>query len=42
MSNLLNNTLAAVAAVVISLTSLSAITTVPAQSSVAIAAPVLA
>ena len=42
MSNLLNNTLAAVAAVVISLTSLSAITTVPASQTVAIAAPVLA
>ena len=42
MSNLLNTTLAAVAAVVITLTSLSAITTVPAQSGVAVAAPLLA
>jgi hypothetical protein len=42
MTNLLNNSLAAVAAVVIALTSLSAITSVPVQTGVAIAAPLLA
>ncbi len=42
MSNLLSNTLAAVAAVTIALTSLSAIVAVPAHSDAAIAAPLLA
>lgn len=42
MTRLFNNSLAALAAVVIAFTSLSAITSVPAQQHVAIAAPVLA
>ena len=42
MSDLLNNVLAAVAAVTIALTSVSAITAVPAHSRVAVTAPVLA
>ena len=42
MSDLLNNVLAAVAAVTIALTSLSAITAVPTHSGVAVSAPALA
>lgn len=42
MTNLLSNSLAAIAAVVIALTSLSAVTSVPVQQGVAIAAPMLA
>lgn len=42
MTRMLNNSLAAVAAMMIALTSLSAITSVPVQQGVAIAAPVLA
>ncbi|MFB0612846.1 hypothetical protein [Aurantiacibacter poecillastricola] len=42
MPKLLNNTLAAFAALVIALSSLSAITTVPMQESVAVTAPLLA
>ncbi|WP_267899749.1 hypothetical protein [Aurantiacibacter zhengii] len=42
MNRLLNNSLAALAAVVIALTSLSAVTSVPVQQGAAIAAPALA
>lgn len=42
MTRTLVNTLAAVAAVVMALTSLTAVTTVPARNPVAVAAPVLA
>jgi len=42
MSRTLNNSLAALAAVVIALTSLSAITSVPVQHGIAISAPTLA
>ncbi len=42
MNRMLNNSLAALAAVVIALTSLSAITAVPVQQGAVIAAPALA
>lgn len=42
MTRILTNSLAAVAAVVMAFTSLTAITTVPAQSPVAVATPLLA
>lgn len=42
MTRMFNNSLAAVAAVVVALTSLSAITSVPVQNTVAVAAPLLA
>ena len=42
MTRMFNNSLAAVAAIVIALTSLSAVTAVPVQQGAAVAAPVLA
>ena len=42
MNRMLNNSLAALAAVVIALTSFTAVTTVPMQQGVVIAAPALA